>query len=80
MTIQSRYNLLYREIETELLPMLQDEGIGLMVYNPIAGGMLSGKYSAGQTPEDERASRSGTPVRCTSNATGRKSRSKRSRD
>lgn len=52
MTIQSRYNLLYREIETELLPLCRDEGIGLMVYNPLAGGFLSGKYEAGQAPEE----------------------------
>lgn len=52
MTIQSRYNLLYREIETELLPMLRRDGVGLMVYNPLAGGFLSGKYKAGQSPED----------------------------
>ena len=51
-TIQSRYNILYREIETELLPMLRAEGVGLMVYNPLAGGFLSGKYRAGQAPED----------------------------
>ena len=50
--IQSRYNLLYREPETELLPLLRDEGIGLMVYNPLAGGLLSGKYEAGQAPAD----------------------------
>lgn len=50
--IQSRYNLLYRDLETELLPMLRDEGIGLMVYNPLAGGMLSGKYEPGQAVED----------------------------
>ena len=52
MAIQSRYNLLYREIETELLPLCRDQGVGLMVYNPLAGGLLSGKYRAGQTPED----------------------------
>ncbi|HPG26158.1 MAG: aldo/keto reductase [Spirochaetaceae bacterium] len=52
MTIQSRYNLLYREIETELLPLCRDRGVGLMVYNPLAGGFLSGKYRAGQSPED----------------------------
>jgi len=52
MTIQSRYNLLYREIETELLPLCRREGIGLMVYNPLAGGFLSGKYRSGQSPED----------------------------
>lgn len=52
MAIQSRYNLLYREIETELLPLCLDEGIGLMVYNPLAGGFLSGKYKTGQAPEE----------------------------
>ncbi len=52
MTIQSRYNLLYREIETELLPLCQDEGVGLMVYNPLAGGLLSGKYETGQAPAE----------------------------
>ena len=52
MAIQSRYNLLYREIETELLPLCLDEGIGVMVYNPLAGGFLSGKYKTGQDPEE----------------------------
>ena len=51
-TIQSRYNLLYREIETELLPLCRDEGIGMMIYNPLAGGFLSGKYKTGQKPEE----------------------------
>ena len=50
--IQSRYNLLYREIETELLPLCLDEGVGTMIYNPLAGGFLSGKYKAGHEPED----------------------------
>jgi aryl-alcohol dehydrogenase-like predicted oxidoreductase len=50
-TIQSRYNLLYREIETELLPLCRDQGVGVMVYNPLAGGLLSGKYRSGQSPE-----------------------------
>lgn len=52
MAIQSRYNLLYRDIETDLLPLCRDEGIGMMVYNPLAGGMLSGKYKAGQAPAE----------------------------
>jgi len=51
-TVQSRYNLLYREIETELLPLCRDQGVVMMVYNPLAGGFLSGKYRAGQGPED----------------------------
>lgn len=50
--VQSRYNLLYRDIEPELLPLCRDQGVGVMVYNPIAGGFLSGKYKPGQDPED----------------------------
>ena len=50
-SLQPRYNLLYREIETELLPLCVSEGIGVIVYNPLAGGVLSGKYKPGQKPE-----------------------------
>jgi aryl-alcohol dehydrogenase-like predicted oxidoreductase len=49
-TLQPRYNLLYREIETELLPYARQEQLGVIVYNPIAGGLLSGKYRAGEAP------------------------------
>ena len=50
-TVQPRYNLLYREIETELLPLAREAEVGVLVYNPIAGGLLSGKYHKGQSPE-----------------------------
>jgi aryl-alcohol dehydrogenase-like predicted oxidoreductase len=43
-SVQPRYNLLYREIENELLPLCNTEGMGVIVYNPLAGGFLSGKY------------------------------------
>jgi aryl-alcohol dehydrogenase-like predicted oxidoreductase len=43
--VQPRYNLLYRDIEAELLPLCRDQGIGVIVYNPLAGGFLSGKYA-----------------------------------
>jgi len=53
--IQPRYNLLYRDIETELLPLVRDQQVGVIVYNPIAGGMLSGKYHrAEKLPEEGR--------------------------
>ena len=42
--VQPRYNLLYREIEAELLPLCRDQGLGVIAYNPLAGGLLSGKY------------------------------------
>jgi aryl-alcohol dehydrogenase (NADP+) len=43
-SVQPRYNLLFRQIERELLPLCMEEGIGVMPYNPIAGGLLSGKH------------------------------------
>jgi aryl-alcohol dehydrogenase-like predicted oxidoreductase len=42
--VQPRYNLLHRDIEAELLPLCRDQGIGVIAYNPLAGGFLSGKY------------------------------------
>ncbi len=43
-SVQPRYNLLYRAIEQELLPLCLDQGVGAIVYNPLAGGMLTGKH------------------------------------
>ncbi len=48
--VQPRYNLLYREIEAELLPLCRDQGVGAIVYNPLAGGFLSGKYQSLEAP------------------------------
>src|SRR5215212_2652723 len=42
--VQPRYNLLHRDIEAELLPLCRDQGLGVIAYNPLAGGFLSGKY------------------------------------
>ena len=43
-TVQPRYNLLFRQIERELLPLCREEGLGVIPYNPLAGGFLSGKH------------------------------------
>ncbi len=43
-TVQPRYNLLFRQIERELLPLCQAEGLAVIPYNPLAGGFLSGKH------------------------------------
>ena len=51
-SVQPRYNILYRDIEVELLPLCVDQGIGVIVYNPLAGGFLSGKYKPGQEVEE----------------------------
>jgi len=43
-SVQPRYNLLFREIERELLPLAQEEGVAVIPYNPLAGGLLTGKH------------------------------------
>jgi aryl-alcohol dehydrogenase (NADP+) len=51
-SVQPRYNLLYREIETELLPLCRARGLGVIPYNPLAGGFLSGKHRPGSAPTE----------------------------
>jgi aryl-alcohol dehydrogenase (NADP+) len=51
-SVQPRYNLLFREFERELFPLCLDDGIGVIPYNPLAGGMLSGKHARGQPPAE----------------------------
>jgi aryl-alcohol dehydrogenase-like predicted oxidoreductase len=43
-SMQSYYSLASRDIEREMIPLLEDQHIGLMVWSPLAGGMLTGKY------------------------------------
>ncbi len=45
--VQPRYNLLFRQIEREMLPYCREDGIGVIPYNPIAGGLLTGKHGRG---------------------------------
>ncbi len=49
--IQPMYNLLKRQAEVELLPMAQAEGLGVIPYSPLAGGLLSGKYGVATRPD-----------------------------
>ena len=51
-SVQPRYNLLFRHIEAELLPVAADQGVGVISYNPLAGGVLTGRYQAGQSVEE----------------------------
>jgi aryl-alcohol dehydrogenase-like predicted oxidoreductase len=48
--VQPRYNLLFREIENELLPLCRHYGVGVIPYNPLAGGFLTGKYQRDTEP------------------------------
>lgn len=50
-SVQPRYNLLFRMIEEEMVPMCLSEGVGIITYNPLAGGMLTGRYKWGQQTE-----------------------------
>ncbi|MCA9320910.1 MAG: aldo/keto reductase family protein [Planctomycetes bacterium] len=54
-TNQPVYNLLQREIETEVLPVSDELGVGQIVYSPLAQGLLTGKYRGGRVPDDSRA-------------------------
>jgi aryl-alcohol dehydrogenase (NADP+) len=52
--VQPRYNLLYRNAERELFPLCLDDGVGVIPYNPLAGGFLSGKHRPGAPTEGTR--------------------------
>lgn len=49
-SVQSRYNLLFREHERELLPLCREERVGVLTYNLLAGGLLSGKHDLNSEP------------------------------
>jgi aryl-alcohol dehydrogenase-like predicted oxidoreductase len=51
-SLQAYYTVAGRDLERELIPMLQSEGVGLMVWSPLAGGLLSGKYGREQQGEE----------------------------
>jgi aryl-alcohol dehydrogenase-like predicted oxidoreductase len=50
-SLQAYYTVAGRDLEREIVPMLRSEGIGLMVWSPLAGGLLSGKYKTGTAAE-----------------------------
>jgi len=61
-TLQAYYSLAGRELEREIVPMLLDQKMGLLVWSPLAGGFLSGKFTrAGVSEEDSRRSKFGFP-------------------
>ena len=56
-TLQAYYSIAGRDLEREIVPLLEDQKTGLLVWSPLAGGLLSGKYSReNQKPEDSRRS------------------------
>src|ERR1700678_3851869 len=62
-TLQAYYSIAGRDLEREIVPLLKDQGTGLLVWSPLAGGLLSGKYSReNQKPEDSRRSTFDFPI------------------
>lgn len=63
-SIQAYYSLAGRDIEHELVPLLQDQRVGLLVWSPLAGGYLTGKFDdrGAQDPEARRAKNDFPPV------------------
>ena len=59
-SLQPRYSLNARRIEDDILPACERQGLGTMIYSPLGGGVLTGKYKPGQpAPEGSRAARGG---------------------
>jgi aryl-alcohol dehydrogenase-like predicted oxidoreductase len=62
-TLQAYYSIAGRDLEREIVPLLKDQSTGLLVWSPLAGGLLSGKYSREhQKPEDSRRSSFDFPI------------------
>lgn len=53
-SLQAYYTIAGRDIEREIVPLLTDQKLGLMVWSPLAGGLLSGKYGRHTSPENAR--------------------------
>jgi aryl-alcohol dehydrogenase-like predicted oxidoreductase len=53
-TLQAYYSLAGRGLEREIVPMLEDQKMGLLVWSPLSGGILSGKFGPNSSPEGTR--------------------------
>jgi len=54
-TVQAYYSIAGRDLEREVVPVVEDQGMGIMVWSPLAGGFLSGKFTRGAAgPNDAR--------------------------
>jgi aryl-alcohol dehydrogenase-like predicted oxidoreductase len=62
-TLQAYYSIAGRDLEREIVPVLEDQKVGLLVWSPLAGGLLSGKFTReNQKPEDSRRSTFDFPI------------------
>ena len=51
-SVQPRYSLLFREMERDMFPMCEEEGLAVIPYNPLAGGLLTGKHDKAVPPPE----------------------------
>ena len=56
-TVQAYYTIAGRDLEREIVPLVEDQGLGVMVWSPLAGGLLSGKFTRDGSGPDGRAPR-----------------------
>jgi 1-deoxyxylulose-5-phosphate synthase len=75
-SVQPRYNLLFRHIEAELLPLAMDQGIGVISYNPLAGAYSRDAISQDRLPRRVRVLPCTTPGSSIKHATGKSHRCK----
>jgi aryl-alcohol dehydrogenase-like predicted oxidoreductase len=62
-TIQAYYTIASRDLEREIVPLMESEKVGLLVWSPLAGGLLSGKFSrSNQKPSDSRRTEFDFPI------------------
>jgi len=62
-TLQAYYSIAGRDLEREIVPLLESEKVGLLVWSPLAGGLLSGKFSrTNQKPADSRRTNFDFPI------------------
>lgn len=62
-SVQAYYTIAGRDLEREVVPMLQDQAVGLMVWSPLAGGLLAGKFDADRKmPEGSRRATFDFPI------------------
>lgn len=62
-SVQAYYTIASRELEREIIPLVEDQQVGVMVWSPLAGGLLSGKYNRdGTSPEGSRRLKFDFPI------------------
>jgi aryl-alcohol dehydrogenase-like predicted oxidoreductase len=61
-TVQAYYSIAGRDLEREIVPMMADQKVGLLVWSPLAGGLLSGKFDAKAKPPEGRRTQMDFPI------------------